>query len=473
MRFALAALVSACCLFGAARAENAPARVLLAFRAGELVRAGAIADSVVREDPSDLRAAWMGARSAEARGELDAAHCRYLELERVDPKGRVGQLAAYWRRELERRAADDLADPASSSRSTSAPVSSRDRVLLLPLENLGEPEPGVGFGFAWSLLLFQELAGSELCPVGIPTMLAAIDLASGERARRAPAEIERLPVNSVRGLEARLRVLPGPEGAPYLAGTHADTTDARKQALLAFQRDRGLITTGEANRETQRALGAAIETWVEEPPSALAPENVSSAMELARAGLALRGTYAIEGARVRVQYSWIDAEGREAVASTARTLELDAALLEARRAAGDLLRARRLRGATDEVVASIEPEALRAISEGLLLEARGLPRAAAARWEGLSETEMRFPLAAGARAHSESESGELLSLEERMLSDWAREPSFTPSAEVDALLFEIGAVSIGGTGAGVRGAEPSAIGVLGNTGLLEIRVVGP
>lgn len=453
----------------ASSTSSAPARAVLEYRAGHFAAARALADSLLAVDLSDLRAAWLSARAAEQMEDVTTARCRQLELEAVDGRGEIGRLAALHRRELERRGADRLAslDRVGLERAIEAGRPKSDQVLLLPLENLGEPEGRLGFGFEWSLLLLDRLSGSELCPISMPELLAAVDLVATGRAHRATSAIERLPINTVAGLEARLRVLPDGEGKGYLSSTSADSSAARREALVAFQRDHNLVPSGEADRETLRALETALERWIDEPPAALTPELVPSAMRLTGAGLALRGTYAMDGDRVRVQYSWVDAAGREAVATRARTFARSEAPREAAAAADDLLRARSYGARRGSAPSFPSEEALQALSAGFLLDARGLRELALRRWEGLGETVARWPLAATVRADWEADRNGLLAREERIDREWSRAPLFAPGAELDALLEE----AMGQRHS--RGVDPNSIELLGTSGQLHIVVEGP
>lgn len=453
----------------AVSATSSAARAVEEYRAGHFAAARAIADSLLLVDLSDLRAAWLSARAAEQMEDLSTARCRELELEAVDPRGEIGRLAALHRRALERASADRLAalDRTGTERAIEAGRPRSDQVMLLPLENLGEPESGVGFGFQWTLLLLDRLAGTDLCPISIPELLAAVDLVAIGRVRRATSSIERMPINTVAGLEARLRALPDGEGKGYLNSVSADSSGARREALLAFQRDHGLVPSGDADRETLRALEAALERWIDEPPPTLTPELVPATMRLVGAGLALRGTYALDGDRVRVQYSWVDATGREAVATRARTFARAEAPREAAAAADELLRARSYAVGRAPIPSFPSEEALQALAAGFLLDARGLRELALRRWEGLGETVARWPLAATVRADWDADRAALAPREERLDREWTRAPLVVPGAELDALLDDA---------MGLRNpnnTDPNSIQLLGTSGQLHIVVEGP
>lgn len=449
-------------------ATDPRARAIIELASGRPEIAQAVADSVLRADLSDLTAAYVGARAAEAGGDLDGARCRYLELERVAPGQPVARLAADRRRSLEARQADRLATDARTR--TAEPrgdgaVAPRDLVLLLPLENLGEAEPGAGFGLAWTFLLDEALRGTELCPVGLPAMLVTQDQVTGALPRRISEAVRRFPVNSLTGLDARLAALPDREGRSYLAAAGADSAAIRRDALLAFQRDHGLVPSGEADRETQRALESALERWVDEPPAALAPEAVPRAMRQLGAGLALRGTYVLEGERARVQFGWIDLEGREVAAAVSRSFPVVAAREEARAAALDLVRRR---GGTPHLEGDridLDPSALRTLTDGLLLDARGAGELAARRWEGLDRLVDQWPRAREVRAAWRIDEARLRETELHLLNDWARGPVFDPRREVERFVEQLGV--------GAAPVDPNAIGVLGTLGILDLEIEGP
>ncbi|MCC7143073.1 MAG: peptidoglycan-binding protein [Candidatus Eisenbacteria bacterium] len=449
-------------------ASDPRARAIIELASGRPAPAQAVADSLLRADLSDLTAAYVGARAAEEAGEIDGARCRYLELERVAPGQPVARLAADRRRSLEARHADHLVAEArrgDAEQPSERAAVMRDLVLLLPLENLGEAEPGAGFGLSWTFLLDEALRGTELCPVGLPAMLAAQDQAAGALPRRIPEAVRRFPVNSLAGLDARLAALPGREGRSYLAIAGADSAAIRKDALLAFQRDHGLVPSGEADRETQRALESALERWVDEPPAPLAPEAVPRAMRQLGAGLALRGTYVLEGDRARVQFGWIDLEGREVVAAVSRTFPVVAAREEVRAAALDLLRRRGGDSHLEGDRISLEAAALRTLTDGLLLDARGAGELAARRWEGLERLVDQWPRAREVRTAWQLDEARLREIELHLLNEWARGPIFDPRREVERFVdhFGIGSPSV----------DPNAVGVLGTFGILDLEIEGP
>lgn len=449
-----------------ARAASAEERAWLLLRTGEADRASAVLDSVLRADPSDLVAAYYAAEAHARAGRIAEARCRWLELESLAGDEEVGRLSLTARRTAESAVADGWIE---GEPTPGAPTGRR--VLLLPLDNLGDAGASPSFGLAWSYLLGEALAGSELCPIGMPEMLAAIDHRLQEPPRRVPADLESMPVNGIAGLAARLRWLPSADGRPYLAREAKETraepdAAALEKAVLRFQSEHALLPTGSADQGTQRALEETLVGRASVLPAPLAPDQVLPLLSALGADYALRGTYRVEGGRVQVRLAWLDRAGKDAVPPQTLLFSIDDAGPESRNAAASLLTGLRLgspaRGAVRPAAPALEPMTL-----GLLLSDRGLVSAARERFLDCGPALETWPLAERmadwtADPFPDSQS-------ERLLSRLLSRRSLDAGASLDRLSHDLGG-SFGRSGAR---SDPNGVDLLGTSGRIRVHVEGP
>jgi len=460
-----------------------------AFDAGDVARSAALLDSLLADDPTDADAAYWRARAAEAQGNGPEARCRYLALEAGAPGTPAALLAAGRRRSLERREADALVVRfARDDRDDRDGPDGRDgpggrdggqaeaeegpgtAVLLLPPEALGSAGESPLFGLAWAYLLADGLAGPDLCPISVPSLLAATDLLRAGRAVRAPQSVSAWPVNTVEGLRARLAALPGVDGLPYLATAGREWDAALEQAIRRFQTDQEIPPTGDADLGTQARLEDALESWLGVPPPPLEPKLLPSAARLLGADVVVRGTYRREGGQLEVSLALLDAGGTprhgEPIVRRFRPADLPQAAREAARAIADRLGATRPPAAASW---SMAPEEFDRAAASLLLHDRGMPAAAQRRWLRAPEIWFDWPGLRSAREAADLSADRAAQIEAALRRRWTGPVGLDPDTALEAFSDQLG---LPARGSGAR-PELNRFGVLGNDGLLHVHGEAP
>jgi hypothetical protein len=452
------------------RASAAPpsrTEVLTLLQEGKIREARGLLDSLTQVEPRDAIAAYWGARAAELAGSEDAARCRYLRLESTARGTEEARLAAGRCFDLERREADILVGLGSNWVGPSdAGAEARDRILLLPLEFAGGQPGEADLGLSWTYLLYEALFGSDLCPVPLPTEWALLDQMHEGRAIRASSLVADHPVNTVEGLRGRLACLNGSDGAPYLETSSGGWTDDLEEALVRFQRDRGLAPTGEADPQTQRRLDADLETWLLTPPPPLDPKLLPRVAARVGAAHVVCGTYQQEGDRVSVLVTILDPSG---MAETTGPISLTFSIDELGSACAHIatLLAGELGTALPEPPACpLNAEEVQAVVPTLLLADRGMPRLARQRWDRAPARWFIWPMLGQLREVLSARPGEADELEQILLFRWGRVPDLDPRQAMDDLLGGLGQPGGASTSRGLAG--PGTYSVLGNEGLLHI-----
>lgn len=453
-------------LTGPAGAANPRARAMRLLEAGDAVAAAALLDSLLVEDPTDAPGAYWAARAEEDAGRVDAAWRRYQDLEGVLPGTPEALLSEWRRRALERRAADALAARGPDRLDSDPGRGAGGAVLLLPPENLGSPDDAPLFGLAWTYLLHEALRGSGISPVSMPVALAAADLLRYGKAIRAPAAVSTAPVNAVEGLRARLAILPGADGATYLdspAGGWGDDLDA---ALIRFQREHGLPSTGEADLGTQARIEEAVLGWMQQVPLPVDPRHLSRMAELCGATAVVRGTWRREEGRITVELAPLDSAGASRFGEPVVAVFTAGDAPVAARAAASRLSTRLGGGELAPAVPwSLTPPELEQGAATLLLLDRGLPRPALERWTRAPLSWFAWPALASAR-DAVALGPERAADAERTLRDgWLRAPGLDRKAAFDGLMDAMGLPF--GPGQGARG-EAAPWRIIGGDGILII-----
>jgi hypothetical protein len=454
---------------GSSGAATPRARALRLLETGDVAGAAAAAavlDSLLAEDPTDAPAAYWAARAVEEEGSIEAARRRYLLLEGVIPGTPEARLAEWRRRALERRAADALAARGPDRLEGDAGRGARDSVLFLPPENLGPPDDAPLFGLAWTYLLHEALRGSEVSPVSMPVALAAADLLRYGKAIRAPAAVSTAPVNTVEGLRARLSILPGADGDPYLGRPGSGSGDDLDGALLRFQRDNGLPPTGEADLATQSRLEEVLLAWLQQLPPPVDPRLVARMAELCGASTVVRGTWRRGDGRISVEMSPLDAHGASRFGEPVTAVFAEGDAPAAAREAASRLASRLGGGDLAPAAAwSLTPPELEQAAGTLLLLDRGWARPSLERWRRAPLSWFAWPALASARDAAGLDPEEAAAAEKGLRDAWLRSPGLDGRAALDGLMNGLGLPL--GPGDGARGV-PSPWRVIGGEGILVI-----
>lgn len=462
------ALVAATMLgsFGSSGAATPRVRAVRMIEAEDLVGAGALLDSLLREDPTDVTAAYWAARADEDAGREAAAGCRYLALEGFAPGTREAVLSEWRRRVLERRAADALAERGPDRVDGGAGRGAGGAVLLLPPENLGAPDDAPLFGLAWTYLVHEALRGSGICPVPVPVALAAADLLRDGKVIRASLAVSTAPVNTVEGLRARLSTLPGADGVHYLESPAGAWGEDLEDALVRFQRDHGLTPAGEADGSTQARLEETLLTWLQQVPAPVDPKQVARVAELCGATSVVRGVWRREEGRITVDLSPLDGQGGSRFGEpVTASFTPDGAPAAAREAASRL--ALRLGGGELQPAAdwSLTPVELEQAAATLLLLDRGFSRPVLERWMRVPHSWFAWPALASARAAASLGPEQAAATEQALREAWLLAPELDNRSALDGLMNGLGLPADPGTAAG---GAPAPWRVVGSEGLLII-----
>jgi len=461
-------LVAWCFSVPCRAAVDGRGRAMRVLESGRIDEAVGVFDSLAVSAPSNGVPAYWAARALEMSAREEQARCRYLSIEREFAGKDAAKLSAARRITLERRRADALITLGSSAAEGQARPG--DTILLLPPDNIGPPQEGGNLGLAWTFLMAEALRGSRLCPVSQPEMLTVLDLLGSGRPVRATAEVVQSPVNTVPGLRARLALLPGPDGRPYLEGDE-DWGDA----LLRFQSDQGLPATGEADVQTQGRLDQAMETWLRQAPPPLDPVLVPRAAQLVHAASVLRGTYRIQLGRVLMELTLLDPSGAPVFQEPiSLVFPLEETARRAAEAAGLVLGGEQDQaGRASTTLSLAELEA--AAASALPLE-RGLPTMTERRWQTSPGVWFDWPWLAEIREAARARPPELAWEEREMTRAWLERPHLDAAAALRSFCRE---TELGGAGPSFdsilppEALAPGPYSLTGGEGLLRIRVEGP
>lgn len=436
-------------------------RAIDAAERGDHATALAILDSLLANDLTDLTAGYLAAREEDFLDRKTRARVRYLDLEAVGSET-VALLALSRRHDLEQSFAREQLElgPEWLSRQEITPEQNRV-IAFFPLDALGETEAPT-FGLAWSYLLAEAWRGVVPVAAPLPSLLLVQDLLDRGRATRVHPAVSSEPVNTVRGLRARLAALSDRDGRPFLETLEGEWDEDVRRALERFQEAHGLSMTGEADLPTLDAIDRSLRRWLATPPAPLPPNLVPRAMQLLGASHAVRGTYRSLGSRLEIQLSLLDETGRAVGSPLVLELDPDRAPDEARVAAATLASRLRVTLPTTSSGRSVDLASLDAGTRILLAIDRGLAWPRDHEWNDLPESAQRWSPVARMRTIAGLDAGERAALERQLTDRWFSRTSLTRGADLEGFLEELAPWSGGW-------ASPESHRPIGSTGIIRVR----
>lgn len=452
-------------LVGAAQmgwAADPRSRSLDALDHGDPATALAIFDSLFATDLSDLTAAYLAALAETRLDRKGRARARYLELEAVG-ESNLSLIAASRRHDLEQALANaQLQLGPDWLTSLDAGTNQTPVVAFFPLDPLGETG-AASFGLAWSNLLAEEWRGVVPPAAPMPSLLLVQDLLVRGRAVRVQPAVSSEPINTVRGLRARLSALADREGRPYLESLEGEWDSDVRSALERFQEAHGLSMTGDADLPTLDAIDRTLRRWLATPPQPLPPNLVPRAMQLLGAEHAVRGTYRTEGERIEIQLSLLDDTGRAVGAPLALELAADRAPAEARAAAEALASRLGVMLPDASSARSIELASLEAGTRLLLAIDRGLTWPRDHEWNDLPASAQEWGPIERMRALADFGDTKRNALERELKRRWSSRTSLTNGADLEGLLEDLAPWG------GSVWASPESHRPIGSSGMVRVR----